>query len=168
MSFLNEISDAFVNDDFDTFKKIIDNLKSIDITDEDWSDQTALVMISNQIGSDSGKFKFPLYLIEKGAKVNQTCGSMSPLLNAARNGAIDWMSVLIEKGADVNYFDNTYPPILEAIRGDMVESVKFLLSQPTIDLESAKEAAYGDTLMKFAKNKKAKNCIALFKEIKVK
>lgn len=125
-------------------------------------------MINNQIRTDTDKFKYPLYLIEKGAKINQTCGSMSPLLNAARNGAIEWMKILIEKGADVNYFDNTYPPILEAIRGDVVESVKFLLSQPTIDLESAKQAAYGDTLMKFAKAKKVKQCIELLKEMKVK
>jgi hypothetical protein len=46
--------------------------------------------------------------------------------------------------------------------------VEFLLSHPAHDISFTQEAAYGDSLLTFAKNKKAKNCIALFKQMKVK
>lgn len=167
MTFLAELDQAFTNDDFEAFKQIVDGLKEIDAIDEEW-EQTAFVMINDQIRADTDKFKYPLYLIDKGANLNQTCGSMSPLLNAAKNGSVEWMKILIERGADVNYFDNNYPPILAAIWGDQPESLRFLLSQSSIDLEVAKQAAYGDSLMTFAKNKKAKKCIELLKELKIK
>ena len=168
MSFLDEIKEKYVEDDFIGFKKIIDGLDYIDKGDEEWGDQNAFIFISSQIRSDSDKFKFAEYLIDKGAKLNQTCGSMSPLIDAAKNGAISWMKILIARGADVNYCDSTYPPILEAIRADVPESLSFLLNEPTINLEFAKESASGNSLMKFAKEKKAKQCIELLKNLKIK
>ena len=94
---------------------------------------------------------------------------MSPLGDAAHKGLIEWMKVLIERGADVNYFEEgNYPPVLRAIAADEPDALKMLLENPNTNIEAAKEAAYGETLAKFAKAKKAAKCSALIKELKIK
>lgn len=167
MSTLDKLSDAFHEDDFPKFQKLVDSLKNVDEIDKDWS-QTPLVMIGAQLGLNPGKIKYAEYLLDKGAKIDQTCGSMSPLGDAAHKGLVEWMKVLIARGADVNYCEGNYPPVLRAIVSDEPDALKLLLQNPNIDLDAAKEAAYGETLAKFAKKNKAARCADLIKELKIK
>lgn len=167
MSILDKLNDAFQDGDFAKFRNLVDGLKNIDSEDKDWC-QTPLVMIGAQLAFSPDKIKFAEYLLDKGAKIDQTCGSMAPLGDAAHNGLIEWMNILIERGADVNYCEGNYPPVLRAISNDQVDALNLLLENPKLDLVAAKEAAYGDTLAKFAKSNKATKCIALLKEKKIK
>lgn len=167
MSTLDKLNDAFHDDNFSKFQKLVDALKNVDAIDKDWC-QTPIVMVGAQLAFNPDKIKYAEYLLDKGAKIDQTCGSMSPLGDAAQNGLVDWMKVLIERGANVNYSDGNYPPVLRAISNDKPEALKLLLQNPNIDLDAAKEAAYGETLTKFAKGKKAAQCLELLKELKIK
>lgn len=168
MSTLDKLSDAFDEDDFSKFQKLVDGLKSIDAVDKNW-EQSPLVMVGAKLAFSPDKIKYAEYLLDKGAKIEQTCGSMSPLGNAAHSGLVEWMKVLIERGADVNYCEpGNYPPVLRAVENDQVGALKILLDDPKIDLDAAKEAAYGESLAKFSKKKKAVQCIDLLKEMKIK
>ena len=168
MSILDTLNDAFQEGDLAEFQKQVDGIKNVDAEDEEWG-QTPLVMIGAQLAFSPDKMKFAEYLLDKGAKVDQSCGSMSPLADAAHNGLVAWMKCLIDRGADVNYCEaGNYPPILRAISSDQVEALKLLVTNPKISIESAVEAAYGESLAKFAKAKKAKQCADLLKELKIK
>lgn len=168
MSVLDTLNDAFQDGDFSKFQEHVDRIKNIDAEDEEWC-QTPLVMIGSQLAFSPDKVKFAEYLLDKGASVDQACGSMSPLGDAAHNGLVDWMKCLIDRGADVNYCEpGNYPPILRAISSDQVDALKLLVTNPKINIEAAVEAAYGESLAKFAKAKKAKQCADLLKELKIK
>lgn len=168
MSILDKLNDAFQDGDFAKFQKVVDKIKEIDAEDEEWC-QTPLVMIGSQLAFSPDKLKFAEYLLDKGAKPNQACGSMSPLGDAAHNGLIDWMKALLDRGADVNFCEpGNYPPLLRAIASDQVDALKLLVTNPNINIQAAVEAAYGESLAKFAKAKKAKQCSGLLKELKIK
>ena len=167
MSIIKELRRVFDEKDFEKFKALVDALEEVDFMTDDFP-VTPFVMLSSEVNKDNQRLKFLDYLIEKGAQVDQTCGSMSPLSDACGAGDLDLIKFLVDRGADVNYSEASWLPILRAIAADEAESLRFLLENPSIDLKFAQEAAYGDTLGVYAKSKKAKSCMALLKSLKIK